>query len=95
MPDPYSDAVGKVLLLVLLAASCTLASPALARERSGSGIVGRGGGAHFGSHSLMPKRQPAPEPRKEPSAAAGGSAEKREAPKDGRKPEVKKLVTEK
>ena len=96
MPDPYSVGVEKVLLIVVLAASCAMASSSLARDRSGSGIVSRGGGANFGSHSLMPKRQAEPEPRKEPSAATGGSAEKREAPKDEKKqPEVKKITTEK
>jgi hypothetical protein len=84
--------VEKVLLLVVFAAGCALCSSSLARDRvgSGSGIGSRNGGTHFGAGSLMPKRQP--EPRKEPSAATGGSAEKPEAPKDDKKSEVKKIT---
>ena len=95
MPDPYSDGVEKVLLFVAFVAGCVVCSTSLARDRvgSGSGIGGRGGASTFGMDSFMPRR--APEPRKEPSAAAGGTAEKPAAPKDDKKPEVKKITTEK
>ncbi|HYF53164.1 MAG TPA: hypothetical protein VEA41_02785, partial [Salinarimonas sp.] len=91
-PDPYSNAVEKVLLLAVFAAGCVLCGHSLAgdRERSGSGIGGgHNRGSHFGLGGFL-----SPTPKREPSAAAGGSAERKQPPKDKdeKKPEVKKIT---
>ena len=88
----------KALLLLAFAAGCALCSTALARDRvgSGSGIGGRGSVTPFGADSFTPQRRA--QPRKEPSAASGGSAEHKEPNKEVKDPKMpapKKTTSEK
>ncbi|MGQ0653011.1 MAG: hypothetical protein ACT4P4_12230 [Betaproteobacteria bacterium] len=84
----------KVLLLVVLVAGCALCGSSLAgdRVRSGSGIGGGNQGSHFGLGGFL-----SPRPKKEPSAAGGGSAERKdpEKEKDDKKPAVKTITATK